>query len=126
MKKWIRLDGLKMNVSIGIHDFEKKQPQPYRLDIGLELANSYRTLHDAIAETINYDALRSRVLAHLGSRHFNLQETVIQDVMDICFDIDARVTAVDVRTAKTAVDPDCAAVGLHFQATRDEWLHPAA
>ena len=122
MKKWIRLDGLKIYVSIGIHDFEKKEPQPYRLDIGLELTPGYQTFHDAISETVDYDALRSRVLAHLGSRHFNLQETVIQDVMGICFGIDARVTAVDVRTAKTAVYPDCDAVGLHFQASRNEWL----
>jgi dihydroneopterin aldolase len=124
MRKWIRLDGLTAKVSIGIHDFEKQEPQPYRLDIGLELAPGYRTFCDAISETVDYDALRARVLAHLGSRHFNLQETVIQDVVVICFAIDARVVAVDVRTAKTSVYPDCDAVGLHYQTTRLEWSPP--
>ena len=121
MKKWIRMNGLKLNVSIGIHDFEQTGPQPYRLDIGLQLENSYQTFHDAITETVDYDALRSAVSAHLGSRHFNLQETVIQDVITICFALDTRVMAVDVRTAKTAVYPDCDAIGLHYQLERAEW-----
>jgi len=37
MEKWIRLLGLRLHVSIGIHDFEKKKPQPYKMDIGLLL-----------------------------------------------------------------------------------------
>ncbi|MDO8317692.1 dihydroneopterin aldolase [Rhodoferax sp.] len=121
MEKWIRLLGLRLHVSIGIHDFEKKKPQPYKMDIGLLLDAGYRTYHDAISETVDYDALRSRVSAHLGSRHFNLQETVIQEVIDICFEIDPRIRAVDVSTAKTAVYPDCDAVGLHYQVTRADW-----
>ena len=121
MEKWIRLLGLRLQVSIGIHDFEKKKPQPYKMDIGLLLDAGYRTYHDAISETVDYDALRSRVSVHLGSRHFNLQETVIQEVIDICFEIDPRIRAVDVSTAKTAVYPDCDAVGLHYQVTRADW-----
>jgi dihydroneopterin aldolase len=121
MEKWIRLLGLRLQVSIGIHDFEKKRPQPYKMDIGLLLDDSYRTCHDSIAETVNYDELRSRVSAHLSSRHFNLQETVIQEVIDICFEIDLRIRAVDVSTAKTAVYPDCDAVGLHYRVTRADW-----
>lgn len=122
MQKWIRLEGLGLQVSIGIHAFERQAPQPYRLDIGLQLDSTYQTLNDAITETVDYDALRLRVLAHLGSRHFNLQETLIQDVISLCFALDTRIMAVDVRSAKTAVYPDCAAVGLHYQVARTEWL----
>lgn len=121
MEKWIRLKGLRLAVSIGIHDFEKTGPQPYQLDIGLRLVNDYRTRHDSISETVDYDALRSSVSAHLKSIHFNLQETVIQDVIGLCFALDPRVIAVDVSTSKTAVYPDCDAVGLHYCLNRDEW-----
>ena len=38
-----------------------------------------------------------------------------------CFDLDERVIAVDVATAKTVVYPDCESVGLHYVITRDEW-----
>ncbi|MBH1957451.1 MAG: dihydroneopterin aldolase [Burkholderiales bacterium] len=121
MEKWIRLDGLRLDVSIGIHDFEKTRPQPYKLDIGLRLVDDYQTMHDSIVETVDYDALRSRVSTHLASTHFNIQETVIQDVIRICFHLDPRIISVDVRTAKTSVYPDCDAVGLHYMLNREEW-----
>lgn len=121
MQKWIRLNGLKLDVSIGIHEFEKIGPQPYRVELGLQIQNDYWTRNDSIAETVDYDRLREQVKAHLSSRHFNLQETVIQAVIAICFDLDERVVAVDVRTSKTAVYPDCDSVGLHYVATRQEW-----
>jgi dihydroneopterin aldolase len=121
MEKWIELDGLQLPVSIGIHDFEKTGPQPYRLDLRLAIDDHYRTRQDQIAETVDYDALRARVSALVRSRHFNLQETLVQEVIDICFGLDARVRAVDVRSAKTAVYPDCDSVGLHYRMTRAEW-----
>jgi dihydroneopterin aldolase len=126
MEKWIRLTGLRLNVAIGIHAFEQAGPQPYQLDVGLRLVNNYRTLHDQIDETVDYDQLRTRLVNYLVSRHFNLQETVIQDAIGICFSIDARVVEVDVRTAKTSVYPDCDAVGLHYRLTRDEWARTLA
>lgn len=121
MEKWIRLEGLRLAVSIGIHDFERIGPQPYKLDIGLRLVDHYRTIHDSITETVDYDELRSSVTTHLESRHFNLQETVIQNVVGLCFALDNRVIAVDIKTSKTSVYPDCDAVGLHYVVNRDEW-----
>lgn len=116
------MDGLKLAVSIGIHDFERTGPQPYLLDIGLQLSEGYRSFHDSLDETVDYDALRSLVSAHLESRHFNLQETLMQDVITICFALDIRVIAVDIRTHKTTVYPNCNSVGLHYQIERAEWL----
>jgi dihydroneopterin aldolase len=118
MDKWIELAALQLPVSIGIHAFEKTGPQPFRLDLRLALDADYRTRHDAIAETVDYDALRAQVSALMSSRHFNLQETLMQEVIDICFALDGRVRAVDVRSAKTAVYPDCDSVGLHYSMTR--------
>lgn len=124
MQKWIRLNGFKLDVSIGIHEFEKVGPQPYKLEIGLKLQTDYWTVSDSISETVDYDHLREQVKHHLRSRHFNLQETVIQDVVEICFDLDERVAAVEVIASKTAVYPDCDSVGLHYIATRQEWTCP--
>lgn len=121
MQKWIRLAGLTLDVSIGIHDFEKTGPQPYRLDIGLLLQNNYATKHDQIEEAVDYDLLRNRVIAHLTGRHFNLQETLMQDVVRICFELDPRVIGVDISTAKTAVYQDCEAVGLHYVIALSEY-----
>ena len=121
MEKWIRLEGLRLAVSVGIHDFEQVGPQPYQLDIGLRLVEHYRTMRDSIVETVDYDKLRSSVTTYLQSRHFNLQETFIQDTIGLCFALDNRIIAVDIKTSKTSVYPDCNAVGLHYVLSRDEW-----
>ncbi len=121
MEKWIRLVGLELAVSIGIHAFEREGPQPYRLDIGLRLRNDYIVRRDTIAETVDYDLLRQRVKTHVQAKHFNLQETLMQDVLAICFALDSRVVAVEVKTAKTAVYDDCQAVGLHYCMDRQEY-----
>lgn len=121
MKKIIVLDGLMLMVSIGIHDFEKAALQPYRVDVRLELSRDYWTHADQIVEAVDYDALRESIVTHLTGAHFNLQETVAQDLFGLCFALDARVIAATVRTAKTQVYADCASVGLEYEMTRNEW-----
>lgn len=120
MEKWIRLQGLRLELSIGIHDFERAGPQAYLIDISLGLSADYVTHRDEIEETVDYDTLRTRVVQHATSKHFNLQETLIQDVVRICFDLDPRVQTVDVTTGKTSVYPDCDMVGLHYIVQRAE------
>ena len=122
MLKRMKLEALVVDTSIGIHDFERQAPQPYRVDIGLRLAEDYQPQNDDICETVNYDTLRSRVKDYLGAKHISLQETVIRDLIAICFELDARVLGVDIQVAKTTVYPDCDAVGLHYELTRQEWL----
>ncbi len=121
MEKWIRLVGMELPVSIGIHAFEREGPQPYLLNISLRLRSDYIVRRDTIAETVDYDLLRQRVKTHVQAQHFNLQETLMQDVIAICFALDARVVAVEVETGKTAVYDDCQAVGLHYCMDRHEY-----
>ena len=122
MLKRMKLTGLVVDTSIGIHDFERQARQPYRVDVDLHLVDDYQPQNEDIRETVDYDTLRTRVINHLKSKHINLQETVIRDLIAICFELDTRVVRVDIQVAKTAVYPDCEAVGLHYVLSRNEWL----
>lgn len=122
MEQWIYLSGLEVPVSIGIHDFEKDGPQPYRIDIGLRVGPDYFVWADSIGETVDYDNLRSGVLALVRSRHFNTQETVIQAAIEIAFRLDERILEVDISVSKTTVYPDCESVGLRYRVGKEQWL----
>jgi dihydroneopterin aldolase len=129
MQQQIILEQLALPVRIGIHDFELVKAQPYLVDIALSITGGYTCSHDEISETVNYDKLRDDVTSYLTTRHFNLQETVVQGIVAIAFALDHRVQAVEVNARKTTVYPDCAAVGLRYQVSREDlqalnWPNP--
>lgn len=97
---------LRLQVSIGIHDFEKEGPQIVVVNIDLLLAPMDRPHGDRIANVLNYDVVHDGIVALAKSRHFNLQETLVEAILDLCLDqpgvIEARVS-----TEKPDVYPDC-------------------
>ncbi|NBQ82288.1 MAG: dihydroneopterin aldolase [Betaproteobacteria bacterium] len=66
---------------------------------------------DDVQDTLDYDKLREGIGALATSRHFNLQESLIDDVLDFCLKLGS-VRAASVRTEKPDVYPDCKTVGI--------------
>lgn len=104
----------RLKVSIGIHDFEKKGPQTVIVNVDLHLAPAGKAHGDRIANVLNYDIVHDGIVALAKSRHFNLQETLVEAILDLCLDqpgvIEARVS-----TEKPDVYPDCR---VGYQASR--------
>jgi len=102
-------------VHIGVHEFEQDGPQRLWVTVELWLAPAPAPQGDQIEEVLDYDFLRSGIAQLAASRHFNLQETFAQAVMDMCLSR-VEVTGALVRTEKPDVYPDTEAVG--FELTR--------
>ena len=66
---------------------------------------------DDVQDTLDYDKLREGIASLAASRHFNLQETLIDEVLSFCLELGA-VRAATVRTEKPDVYPDCKTVGI--------------
>jgi dihydroneopterin aldolase len=102
----IFLRDLRLQVSIGIHDFERKARQVVAINVDLWLAPPARAVGDDIANVIDYDFLHQGIATLAASRHFNLQETLCEAILDLCLSrsevIEARVS-----TEKPDVYPDC-------------------
>ena len=104
----------RLPVSIGIHDFEKKKPQTVVLNVDLLLAAPRKALNDRIANVLNYDAVHDGILTLAQSRHFNLQETLVEAILDLCLS-HAEVVEARVSTEKPDVYKDCR---VGYQAVR--------
>ena len=105
-----------MSLSIGIHDFEKLKRQNVLINIELDLDPNLRILEDTIAETVDYDFLRTSVVNLSNSAHFHLQETFCEKILALCLDHEG-VLAARISSEKTDVYPDCTSVGFEiFQA----------
>jgi dihydroneopterin aldolase len=96
----------RLQVSIGIHDFEKEGRQTVVVNVDLLLAPGDKPHGDRIANVLNYDTVHDGIVALAGSRHFNLQETLVEAILDFCLSqpgvVEARVS-----TEKPDVYKDC-------------------
>jgi dihydroneopterin aldolase len=108
---------LRLPVSIGIHDFEKDAPQTVVVNVDLLLAPAEKAHGDRIANVLNYDTVHDGIATLAKSRHFNLQETLVDAIIDLCLAqpgvIEARVS-----TEKPDVYKDCR-VGYEAVRRRD-------
>ena len=82
MDRRIFIRDFRLQVSIGIHDFEKKAPQSVVVNIDLWLAPADKAHGDRIANVLNYDTVHDAIKALAESRHFNLQETLVDAILD--------------------------------------------
>jgi len=96
----------RLAVSIGIHDFEKQGPQTVIVNVDLLLAPDTKPHRDRIADVLNYDTVHDGIVALAASRHFNLQETLVEAILDLCL-VQPGVIEVRVSTEKPDVYKDC-------------------
>jgi dihydroneopterin aldolase len=114
MDRRLFIRDFKLQVSIGIHDFEKKAPQTVVVNVDLWLAPADKAHGDRIANVLNYDTVHDAIKTLAGSRHFNLQEALVDAILDLCL-AQPGVVEVRVSTEKTDVYQDCR---VGYEATR--------
>jgi 7,8-dihydroneopterin aldolase/epimerase/oxygenase len=100
-----------VNINIGVHEFEKKGEQRVLINVDLYIPLAQSTPQaDDLAEVVDYDFIRSSVMARVAKGHIQLQETLCDDLLALML-AHPRVKAARVSTAKPDVYPDCEAVG---------------
>ena len=72
---------------------------------------SSTSLQDDVIDVIDYDFIRKGIAQIAQSRHFNLQETLIDEICALCLAQPA-IKAVRVESQKPDVYPDCKTVGI--------------
>jgi 7,8-dihydroneopterin aldolase/epimerase/oxygenase len=106
MERRILIRDFRLQVSIGIHDFEKEGPQTVVVNVDLLLSEPDRAHNDRIANVLNYDVVHDGIMALAKSRHFNLQESLVDAILDLCL-AQPGVVEARVSTEKPDVYKDC-------------------
>ena len=114
MDRRLFIRDFKLQVSIGIHDFEKTAPQSVVVNVDLLLAPAEEPHGDRIASVLNYDTVHDGIVALANSRHFNLQETLVEAILELCL-AQPGVLEARVSTEKPDVYKDCR---VGYEATR--------
>lgn len=106
MERRIFIRDFRLQVSIGIHDFEKEGPQTVVVNVELLLAPAEKAHDDRIANVLNYDVVHDGIMALSRSRHFNLQEALADAILDLCL-AQPGVVEARVSTEKPDIYKDC-------------------
>jgi len=121
----IFLRELSFEASIGFHDFEKAARQRILVSIDLFVPiQSSTSEHDDVKDVVDYDFVRNTIAALTQSRHFNLQETLIDEICAACLS-QPGIRAVRVETQKPDVYPDCKTVGIEVFRWAGSPIQPA-
>lgn len=76
----IFLDEVRLDLIIGIYEWERKVPQTIQLDIEIGLPHSRAGQSDDVADTIDYSAVVARICETAAERHFNLVEALAEHI----------------------------------------------
>jgi dihydroneopterin aldolase len=95
----IELTGIRVFGRHGANPGEKDVPQPFDIDVVLDVDLDSARRSDALAETIDYDRLHRLLTGIVRDRSFDLLERLAQEMIDAIM-TDTRVMAASVRIAK--------------------------
>jgi dihydroneopterin aldolase len=95
----IALRGIRAFGRHGAKAGEKDVPQPFDVDVALEIDLGSARRSDALAETVDYAALHAAIVDIIASTSYALLERIGQDVLDRIFR-DPRVTRAEVSIGK--------------------------
>ena len=104
--------------SIGVYDHEKEAPQRVRFNVDLWVRRSSVAIGDDLANVLSYDDVIHGIRDLTAERHFNLVETLAEEVATLCL-VNQRVARVQVKIEKLDVHPEAAAVGVEIERRQD-------
>jgi dihydroneopterin aldolase len=100
--------------SIGVYDHEKKARQRVRFNVDLRVRRPSGAIGDDLANVLSYDDVIHGIRDLTAERHFNLVETLAEEVATLCL-ANQRVARVQVKIEKLDVHPEAAAVGVEIE-----------
>jgi dihydroneopterin aldolase len=116
----LALDDVCVNISCGLHPWERHAERPTRLMISARIYALLTTPRADQMPIIDYDRVRNRILDLENEGHIDLLETVADRVTDACF-IDGRVVACHVSIRKPDIYNESRGAGVDLFRTRAHW-----
>jgi 7,8-dihydroneopterin aldolase/epimerase/oxygenase len=76
----IFLEEIRLDLIIGIYEWERTVPQTIQMDIEIGLPHSRAGQTDQVEDTIDYGAVMARIHETAAEKHFNLVEALAEHV----------------------------------------------
>jgi dihydroneopterin aldolase len=109
----IFISDLRLDILIGVYDWERKVPQTVQLDLEIGIPDG-RPRSDRIRETIDYAKVIERIQASLKQERFLLVERLAEHLAQLVM-AEFKAPWVKVSVSKLAVEKDVKRVGITIE-----------
>ncbi len=106
-----RVEGIAVDVAIGMHPWEKHAARPNRLRVDVEMFVQAGNVAASASGIVDYDPVRELVRSWAGRPHVEFLETLAEELLAEAFR-DPRVAAARIRLTKTQIFPEAAGAGI--------------
>lgn len=106
-----RVLGMELELSVGIHPWERHGERPNRMRVDVEMFVPVDAVSASGSGIVDYDGVRNLVRAWRGRPHVEFLETLAEELLAEAFR-DARVAAARVAITKTQIFPEAAGAGI--------------
>jgi len=111
---FIFITDLRVEMLIGVYDWERRVPQTVQLDLEIGIPDGGRPRSDRIKETIDYAKVIGRIKASLSENRFLLVERLAEHLADLVIK-EFKAQWVKVSVSKLAVEKDVKRVGITIE-----------
>lgn len=105
---------------VGINPEERVNQQDILVNATFWFDTRKPSRSEDIADTVNYRTIAKGMIAHIESGEPLLVERLTAELVQICFEIDPRIEAVELTVEKPGAIRFAQSVGLTIYRTRDE------
>ena len=110
----IFITDLRLEILIGVNEWERKAPQTVQLDLEIGIPDTGRPRSDRINETIDYSKVVARIADSVKSGRFLLVERLAEHVAQLVM-TEFKSPWVKVSVTKLAVEKDVKRVGITIE-----------
>ena len=110
----IFISDLRLDILIGVYDWERKVPQTVQLDLEIGIPDGGRPRSDRIRDTIDYAKVIQRIQASLQQERFLLVERLAEHLAELVM-TEFKAPWVRINVSKLAVEKDVKRIGITIE-----------
>ncbi len=118
-KRKVSIKNLILEISVGLHDFEKKKKQRVRFNIDILTDSNIKPNNNNLASIVNYEDTINKVTYITEKKHHELLEDLAENIFDIIFE-NKIVKKVTLKLEKLDIIKNTESVGIEVSKSRNE------
>ena len=115
----VNIKNLILNISVGLHDFEKKEKQRVRFNIDISTDSNIKPNNTNLSSIVNYENTIKKITNITKTKHHELLEDLAENIFDIIFKSKI-VKKVKLKLEKLDIIKETESVGIEVSKKRDE------